>query len=715
MADNEKNEARKVKRMRYFDGLFLRQEEFNLEQEYHIRMRRLHNHNLHTHGIIDGLEVTVNGDQQSVTVAPGMALVKVYDWEHEEEVNQEVILKDPVNLDFLNTNLGNQDCEVYLYLAYTQEKDFIAEECGGKEPIHWWEKPVVDYEKTWSDDPVKLLLAKVSLHYNTEGKRIITAINTDGRVYSGAYGKILLPVEGKNCGLAVEGARVDGQEVIRVKAPAMVINGDLVVGGPEQSNDKVKLYLEHLDSGECNLHVDGSLVINKDLTILGSTTTIQGQTTEIADNILRVNNYNSKKIKEPPEYDSGLEVFRGKLPSAQIVWDERLKQWRIGLEDNLVNLSCLLDQSVVDAHRHNSLYSLKETQKPALSINDDGNIGIGTDAPKQRLHVNGGAIIQGEHGVEIRSNSKLYQSWQLAVTQKGLFHLGKPGLKGAALTIHPDSIEDALVLTAKGIGVGTAKPGETLEVAGTVKAEKFIGDGSLLEGIQSGDGHWAKGAGGIGYLDGNVGIGTENPKAALSINGNFSDLKITFPAITIMNPTGGTGIVQGTNGKNCVSFLWKGRGRSISNTYAAINTSGQPLVLQEGVLGKVGIGTVNPAASLDIGGTFRVNGGTIFSTVQAGSLGASASATPIKSYTLKFKKAFSREPRIIFSARTNNLKGLFNVTCSSVTKDAVIIHLFRVDKKEGWNEIINIDWFAWENLGEKYDGFDNIGIGTIPK
>ena len=36
-------EERNVKRRRFFDGLFLREEEFNLEQEYQVRMRRLHN------------------------------------------------------------------------------------------------------------------------------------------------------------------------------------------------------------------------------------------------------------------------------------------------------------------------------------------------------------------------------------------------------------------------------------------------------------------------------------------------------------------------------------------------------------------------------------------------------------------------------------------------------------------------------------------------
>ncbi|MHC1754034.1 MAG: tail fiber domain-containing protein [Methanosarcina sp.] len=57
------------------------------------------------------------------------------------------------------------------------------------------------------------------------------------------------------------------------------------------------------------------------------------------------------------------------------------------------------------------------------------------------------------------------------------------------------------------VGIGTSSPSEKLEVNGTVKAGKFVGDGSGL--IKAGQ--WTDIAGGISYDAGNVGIGTTNP------------------------------------------------------------------------------------------------------------------------------------------------------------------------------------------------------------
>ena len=69
---------------------------------------------------------------------------------------------------------------------------------------------------------------------------------------------------------------------------------------------------------------------------------------------------------------------------------------------------------------------------------------------------------------------------------------------------------------------GLLTPSEKLEVSGTVKAGKFVGDGSGLTGITGGKaGQWTDIAGGISYNAGNIGIGTDNPSAKLEVNGNI--------------------------------------------------------------------------------------------------------------------------------------------------------------------------------------------------
>jgi hypothetical protein len=63
---------KQVKRLNYFTGEYLIDEDFRAEQAYHITMRRLHNSRLHGSGVVDGLEVNVSGGK--VTVEPGLAL-----------------------------------------------------------------------------------------------------------------------------------------------------------------------------------------------------------------------------------------------------------------------------------------------------------------------------------------------------------------------------------------------------------------------------------------------------------------------------------------------------------------------------------------------------------------------------------------------------------------------------------------------------------------
>jgi len=60
-------------RLRYFDGQFLDEADFNDEQKYHLNRRRLHNQNLHSAGIIEGLEVRKE-DNLTVIVSRGFAL-----------------------------------------------------------------------------------------------------------------------------------------------------------------------------------------------------------------------------------------------------------------------------------------------------------------------------------------------------------------------------------------------------------------------------------------------------------------------------------------------------------------------------------------------------------------------------------------------------------------------------------------------------------------
>jgi len=63
-----------TKRVRYFSGQFLRQEDFTEEQDYLRSMRHRHNKEVHTFGVVEGLQVTPTGVAGEVEVENGWAI-----------------------------------------------------------------------------------------------------------------------------------------------------------------------------------------------------------------------------------------------------------------------------------------------------------------------------------------------------------------------------------------------------------------------------------------------------------------------------------------------------------------------------------------------------------------------------------------------------------------------------------------------------------------
>ena len=73
-----------------------------------------------------------------------------------------------------------------------------------------------------------------------------------------------------------------------------------------------------------------SLTVTGNLTVSGATTTINTETINLADNIMRLNsNYPNNSA---PTEDAGFEINRGNLDSVAFVWDETNDRWSVGTE-----------------------------------------------------------------------------------------------------------------------------------------------------------------------------------------------------------------------------------------------------------------------------------------------------------------------------------------------------------------------------------------------
>ncbi len=196
------------------------------------------------------------------------------------------------------------------------------------------------------------------------------------------------------------------------------------------------------------------------------------------------------------------------------------------------------------------------------------------------------------------------------------------------LTVHP---------TSGNVGIGTTDPSQKLEVDGIVKATRFVGDGSGLTGIRAGGStKWSDGRSNrIYYNAGNVGIGTNNPSQKLEVAGTVKatrfegdgsalgsltvDGNVGIGTTSIHNPQGWNQVLDILGSQHARLNVRSGGGVVTSvfshddwnGARGVIGTeSNHPLTFATNYQhrmtidpnGNVGIGTANPTQALDMGG-----------------------------------------------------------------------------------------------------------------
>jgi hypothetical protein len=208
---------------------------------------------------------------------------------------------------------------------------------------------------------------------------------------------------------------------------------------------------------------------------------------------------------------------------------------------------------------------------------DSGNVGFGTPSPNEQLTLDGVLSLDerimepsatGGYGklYVTKSNSHLYfmddsgSKYDItAAVSSGIFGSGSSNYIPKFTS--SNTIGNSAIYESGGqVGIGTNTPSEELEVVGTVKATYFVGDGSGLTNVPD---LWTKSDTDIYYNDGNVGIGTSTlgSNDRLTVKSAGSDS--SYYGLKVQN-SGGTD---------------------------------QFVVRSDG---KVGIGTTNPAACLDV-------------------------------------------------------------------------------------------------------------------
>jgi hypothetical protein len=144
------------RRLRYFDGQFLREQDFIDEQRYHLDRERRLARVAHTPGIVEGLAVTAVPNAPKVTVAPGTAIDGL------GRLLVRVDAGEPLDL----TDLVNHDSDVTVVVALTYSREEADAPQGGASP-RWREHPrVVRWLAGAADAPPEsttVRLARVTL------------------------------------------------------------------------------------------------------------------------------------------------------------------------------------------------------------------------------------------------------------------------------------------------------------------------------------------------------------------------------------------------------------------------------------------------------------------------------------------------------------------------------------------------------------------------
>jgi hypothetical protein len=229
-----------------------------------------------------------------------------------------------------------------------------------------------------------------------------------------------------------------------------------------------------------------------------------------------------------------------------------------------------------------------------------GKVGVGTLSPAEKLHVIGNAKIDGTLTASyISSNSPL-----------------RLQTSGVTRMFFDDATGN--------VGIGTVSPWHLLDVAGSVKATSFYGDGSHLTGIETGpDEDWTIDGENLYRLTGRVGIGTDAPAGKLHVESDSTENALiakggwSYPVLAEYDGSNSGAAICARNtgsGGDALVALAHGSGRSA--IYAQAGPGVNYAVWGEAndadwagffsgdlhASGKVGVGTESPAAKLEVRG-----------------------------------------------------------------------------------------------------------------
>ncbi|MBW4423098.1 MAG: hypothetical protein KME50_01175 [Nostoc desertorum CM1-VF14] len=155
------SQSDQIQRLHYFDNQFLKAEDFTIEQEYHLEMRRRHNRGLHTKGVAEGLQIIKTSEKQ-ITVKAGFAI--------DEDGNEIILLKDLL-ISLADTTKYKNDSTIYVFAQYEEKREKPQPETSTNEnqSTRFFENAVISAETKEPDIKNKQIVRIGRLKFDTNG------------------------------------------------------------------------------------------------------------------------------------------------------------------------------------------------------------------------------------------------------------------------------------------------------------------------------------------------------------------------------------------------------------------------------------------------------------------------------------------------------------------------------------------------------------------
>jgi cytoskeletal protein CcmA (bactofilin family) len=576
-----------TQRPNYFAGQYLLEDDFELEQNYHIDRLQRHNRLLHVSGIAEGLSVTkVQG--LKIRVSPGTAV---------DKQGKQIILHTERTMD-LPVNGENT-----LFIKYVEKKDSLQEgTTDGYRRIV--EEPAINFTASESS----IALAKLTV----TGREI--NIDESVRQYSG----LRLP-GAKNSEVTLRSHGNENRNLAELSG-SLSISGTLAVTGESTLTGNVKangsLTVNNKGSGRIAEFIQGGSGDGVYISgVKGENSALNIADNETENPTLVVANKGSGFIAGFTQEGSGNGVYiigvKGENSALDILDNVPENSTLVVANNGSGFLAAFARQGsgkgvyIGGVEGENTALSIADnkTEDPTLVV---ANKGSGRIAEFTQEGLGDGVYISGVSG----ENNALYIANN--GTEKSTLVVENEG-NGTTLDVRQHGTGKAAEFKGKVTADGDAELTGNLTVKGQTQLNKSL---KILENTTLEKNMSVKGK--LTTMEGSIGIGTDTPKSQLEIRkDNKGGLG---PVLTLSNNLGyaNAGAAIDFNGYDVENYDPTARLRSLDDNHSSHlvfytkapgsrnNTLQERLRITHD--GKVGIGTAEPKEKLHVEGNLYVKG-----------------------------------------------------------------------------------------------------------